>query len=144
MRVYYINDKIIKVWREVDGAMPEDEPRLSINVPHGVIEIDEWYNRKLCYYLLRNSRFDDEGEPLPDLFYVQNGKLYITETQQPAPIVLNPQKEEFKLSQLYGLTQQQLENYIDNNVTNLAEAKEYIKKLSAVVLWLVKQTRMDE
>ena len=53
-------------------------------------------------------------------------------------------KEAFKLSQLYGLTQAQLATYIDNNITNMAEAKEYIKKLSAVVLWLVKQTKLDE
>ena len=54
------------------------------------------------------------------------------------------QKAAFKLSQLYGLTQAQLENYIDNNVTNLANAKEFLKKLSAVVLYLVKQAKLDE
>ena len=58
-------------------------------------------------------------------------------------IVKNPHKEAYKLSQLYGLTQEQLENYIDNNVTNLAQAKEFIKKLSAVVLWLVKQSKLE-
>lgn len=56
----------------------------------------------------------------------------------------NPQKEAYKLSQLYGLTQAQLETYIDSNVTNLAEAKVFLKKLSAVVLWLVKQTKLDQ
>lgn len=55
----------------------------------------------------------------------------------------NPQKEAYKLSQLYGMTQAQLETYIDNNVTNLAEAKTFLKKLSAVVLWLVKQTKLE-
>jgi len=49
----------------------------------------------------------------------------------------------FKLSQLSGLTQEQLATYIDNNVTTLATAKEYIKKLSDVVLYLVKHTEMD-
>lgn len=53
-------------------------------------------------------------------------------------------KEAFSLSDLYGLTQAQLETYIDNNVTNLAEAKAFLKKLSAVVLWLVKQNKLDE
>ena len=53
-------------------------------------------------------------------------------------------KESFGLSDLYGLTQAQLETYIDNNVTNLAEAKAFLKKLSAVVLWLVKQNKLDE
>lgn len=53
------------------------------------------------------------------------------------------QKEAFKASQLYGLTQEQLATYIDNNITTLASAKEFLKKLSAVVLWLVKQTKLD-
>jgi len=56
----------------------------------------------------------------------------------------NPQKQAYKLSQFYGLAQSQLENYIDNNVTNLAEAKAFLKKLSAVVLYLVKQTKLDK
>lgn len=53
-------------------------------------------------------------------------------------------KEAYKLSRLYGLTQAQLENYIENNVTTLAQAKEFLKKLSAVVLWVVKHTKLDE
>lgn len=54
------------------------------------------------------------------------------------------QKEAFKLSQLYGLTQEQLATYIENNVTNLVEVKAFLKKLSAVVLWLVKQSKLDD
>ena len=52
-------------------------------------------------------------------------------------------KAAFKLSQLSELTQSQLETYIDNNVTTLSNAKDYLKKLSAVVLYLVKHTQMD-
>jgi len=144
MRVYYVGNKLWKVWKEVDGAMPEDSPRTTINVSHGVIEIDEWHNRVLCYHLVRNTRGTPEF-PMPDRFYVNvSGELVLTDTDQVVPINSNPQKEAYKLSQLYGLTQAELQTYIDNNVTNLAEAKSYIKKLSAVVLWLVKQARMDE
>lgn len=56
----------------------------------------------------------------------------------------NSLKDEYKQSALYGLTHAQLETYIDNNVTNLAEAKAFLKKLSAVVLCLVKQNKLDE
>lgn len=53
-------------------------------------------------------------------------------------------KDNFKLSNLYGLSKAQLETYIDNNITTLANAKDYLKKLSAVVLYLVKQTKLDD
>jgi hypothetical protein len=53
-------------------------------------------------------------------------------------------REAFKLHELYGLTQAQLEMYIENNVTTLAAAKTYLKKLSAVVLYLVKQTKLEQ
>lgn len=42
------------------------------------------------------------------------------------------------LSAISGMTYAQLDTYIDNNVTNLAEAKQYLKKLSKVVLAIVK------
>jgi len=56
----------------------------------------------------------------------------------------NPYKQEYKLSALYGMTQAQLEAYIENNMTDLASSKDIVKKVAAVVLWLVKQTRLDE
>jgi hypothetical protein len=59
-------------------------------------------------------------------------------------LVSDDYRNAYKLSQLYGLTQAQLETYIDNNVTNLTQAKEFLKKLSAVVLWLVKQNKLDQ
>lgn len=45
---------------------------------------------------------------------------------------------EIGLSAISGMTYAQLDTYIDNNVTNLAEAKQYLKKLSKVVLAIVK------
>ena len=56
----------------------------------------------------------------------------------------NPQKEAYKLSQLYGLTHAELDIYIDNNVTDLASAREFVRKMAHVILWLVKQTKLDE
>lgn len=65
--------------------------------------------------------------------------------------VANPQKAAFKLSQLYGLTQEQLADYIQNqidSITSLAEAKAVLtpllQKMAALELWLAKQTRLDE
>ena len=152
MKVYYLNEeyeagkhRIAKVWLESLGlALPEDSAQTAINVPYSIIEIDERYNRLLAYRLLRNKRNSSE-EDIPDRFYINNdGQIISNDTQQVAIINPNPQKESYKLSQLYGLTQEQLETYIDNNVTTLAQAKTYLKKLSAVVLWLVKQTKLDE
>ena len=37
---------------------------------------------------------------------------------------------------LQNLTYDQIDTYIDNNVTNLVSAKEYLKKLSKIVLFL--------
>ena len=63
----------------------------------------------------------------------------------------NPQREAFKLSALYGLTQQQVADYIQNqidSITSLAEAKAVLapllQKMAAILLWLVKQNRLDE
>lgn len=152
MRVYYLDEeyelgkhKIAKVWSEfVDRAMPEDSPRTAINVPHSILELDERYNRWLARELLTNSRSSPEGEDLPDKYYVDGDSRLRDEFGNLITINPNPQRKAYKLSQLYGLTQVQLENYIENNVTNLAQAKTFLKKLSAVVLWLVKQSRLDE
>lgn len=48
-------------------------------------------------------------------------------------------KDAIDLSDIAEMTYVQLDTYIDNNVTNLAEAKAYLKKLSKVVLALVKR-----
>ncbi len=145
MRVYYLDaeyetgkHKIVEVWAEFWGLTMPDA---HIKEPYSILEFDEFYNRQLAQRLIHNNRaFYD----LPDKFYVDgNGNL----REQDGTLVTsnpNPQKEEYKLSALYGLTQAQLETYIENNVANLTEAKEFLKKLSAVVLWLVKQSRLEE
>lgn len=150
MRVYYLNTeyeagkhKIIKVCYETASiTLPEDSPRTAINVPYSVLELDERYNRLLAKRLLMNSR--SEGEELPDRYYIDGSGNLRDEFGTLVTINPNPQKESYKLSALYDMTQAELETYIDNNVTNLAEAKEFLKKHGAVTLWLVKQSRLNE
>lgn len=150
MRVYYLNKeyepnkhKIVKVW--FAGAKPEESPRTTINVPYSVLDIDEDYNPTIhSISTWFRPHVIDDGI-IPAKYCINNdGQIVNIETGLVVAINPNPQKAAYKLSQLHGLTQQQLENYIDNNMTNLAQAKEIVKKLAAVVLWLVKQTRLDE
>lgn len=47
-------------------------------------------------------------------------------------------KETLELSEIANLTYAQLNTYINNHVTDLASAKAYLKKLSKVVLALLK------
>lgn len=51
----------------------------------------------------------------------------------------NDAKSAISLSNISQMTYTQLDTYIDDNVTNLTEAKNYLKKLSKVVLALVKK-----
>ena len=67
---------------------------------------------------------DEQINRLSSYFFGQTIYLDIL----PVP---TPTKAAWKLSQLYGMTQAQLETYIDNNVTNIATAKTFMKKLSA-------------
>ena len=144
MKVYYYNDeyepnkhKIRKAWAEFMGINMPDTP-----VGCSVLELDESYNRKLAQALATNSR-DMLG--LPDKIYVDgNGDLRKNSDDSLILIEPNPQKEAYKLSQLYGLTHEQLDTYIDNNMTDLASAKEIMRKALHVILWLVKQTKLDE
>jgi len=129
--------KIRKVWAEFMGI---NEP----DVPSGcsVLELDETYNRKLAQALATNSQ---EIDDLPDKLYVDNdGNLRKTEDDSVVTINPNPQKESYKLSQIYGLTHEQLDTYIDNNMTDLQSAREIMRKALHVILWLVKQTKLDE
>lgn len=48
-------------------------------------------------------------------------------------------KGKISLSGIAEMTYAELDTYIDNNVTNLAEAKTYLKKLSKVVLAMLKR-----
>ena len=150
MRIYYLDEEyepnkhLIVATRKDASPRLEDLPKRRISAPHTVLVIDEEYNSVLCHKLLRNRRGSPD-EDMPDKYCIDNaGQIIEHDTGETVTIIPNPQKEAYKLSQLHGLTQQQLENYIDNNVTNLAEARDYIKKLSAVVLWLVKQTKLDQ
>ena len=137
MKVYYLENKIINIWcKWLKGDMPENLHDYS---SYSVIEFDEEYNRGLAVLLLDNSR---AIESLPDRFYIDNGQIIETDTDEVVTIEPNPQKEAYKLSQLYGLTHEQLDNIIDN-VSNLAEAKEILRKALHVVLYLVKQTKLD-
>ena len=70
----------------------------------------------------------------------KNSKLDIVEDYDPSEIETDYKAatEALKLSDLLTLTYAQLDTYIENNVSNLAEAKAYLKKLSKVVLAIVK------
>ena len=144
MKIIYYNyeyeagkHKIRKVWAEFMGINEPDIPSDC-----SVIDLDEIYNRKLAQALATNSQ---PIHDLPDKLYVNNMKeLLNNETDEVVSINPNPQKEAYKLSQLYGLTHEQLDTYIDNNVTDLPSAKEFLKKLAHAVLWLVKQTRLEQ
>lgn len=147
--IYYSNEeyetgkhKILSVYSDrVQGPSPEESS--STLDKYTVIEIEERYNPK--WYMLYGAQGERALNDLPMGFYVNNaGQIVNDDTQRVFTIEPNPQRESYKLSQLYGLTQAQLETYIENNVTNLVEAKTFLKKLSAVVLWLVKQSRLDE
>jgi len=152
MIIYYLDaeyepnkHKIVKVWFE-GNPLPEESSRRNINIPHSVIEFDEKYNRMLAEGLRSNTRINPiDDTPLPDKYYVNNlGEIVISDTDTVVTVNPNPQKESYKLSALYGMTQAELETYIDTNVVDLPTARAYIKKLSAIVLWLVKQSGLDE
>ena len=53
--------------------------------------------------------------------------------------IYNEAKEAINLSDIPKLTYDQLDTYIDNNITDLASAKTYLKKLSKVVLAMLKR-----
>jgi len=150
MRVYYLNaeyepgkHKIINVYSAYFSvALPEDSPDTTTSEPYSVLTLDERYNRLLAKRLLNN-----DGDPMlqNDKYYVDNGG-YLRDNSDDSlvPINPNPEKESYKLSALYGMSQAQLETYIDTNVTTLAEARAFLKKHAAVTLWLVKQAGLDE
>jgi len=145
MRVYYLNSeyetgkhKIIHVWAEHLGIGMPDE---YLTNPHSVLEFDEFYNRNLAKQVYHYRNIDSD---LPDNFYVDgDGKLRTSEGEL-VTINPNPQKESYKLSQLYGLTHEQLDTYIDNNMTDLQSARGIFRKALHVILYLVKQTKLDE
>ncbi len=48
-----------------------------------------------------------------------------------------------KSSFLNGLTIEQINNHIDNNIIDLASAKAFLKKLSKVVLYILKHSNLQ-
>ena len=71
---------------------------------------------------------------------LEDTKLDIDEDYEPAELETQYEdaKEAIKLSNLSEMTYAQLDTYITNNVTDLASAKTYLKKLSKVVLAILK------
>ena len=51
-------------------------------------------------------------------------------------------KDTIDLSDISGITYKQLDTYIENNVTDLSSARIYLKKLSKVVLAMLKRQNM--
>lgn len=47
--------------------------------------------------------------------------------------------KKIKESFIKGLTDNQIDTYIDNNITDLASAKTFLKKLSKIVAYLLKK-----
>lgn len=76
---------------------------------------------------------------------LENSKLEIEDDYDPVEIETdyNEAKSAIRLSNIASMTYAQLDTYIDNNVTNLAEAKTYLKKLSEVVLAILKYLNME-
>lgn len=157
LRIYYSNEeyepnkhKILTFYSDRSaGDMPEETSGSLSN--YSVIEIEERYN-PYCYRIieiLEQCAFLD----LPPGFYVNNsGEIVNSETQEVVIVTANPQKEAYKLSQLYGLTQQQVANYIENQIGSMtslsladrATLTALLQKLGAAELWLVKHTKLDE
>lgn len=75
---------------------------------------------------------------------LEDSKLDVEEEYNPDEIETNynEAKENLKLSNIAAMSYAQLDTYINNNVTNLAEAKTYLKKLSKVVLAILKYANM--
>lgn len=107
---------------------------------HPVIKIDEEYNAIAASIY----GFDRFPEGLPPKYYVNNkAEIVDNDIGEVVTIVENPQKAAYKLSQLYGLTHGQLDNYI-NGLNTMADYKEAFRKLAHVTLYLIKQTKLDE
>lgn len=71
---------------------------------------------------------------------LEDSKLNIEEDYEPSEIETeyNAATEVLKLSELSTLSYEQVDKYIDNNVKDLASTKTYLKKLSKVVLAMLK------
>jgi len=141
MKIYYSpfeyeagKHKILKVWAEWGGLI---QPKVT---DCSILEIDEYFNRNLANLLFHNNQ---EEEGLPDRFYIDNDGNLRTSEGELVSINPNPHKEAYKLSQLYGLTHEQLDNFVDG-LSTMADFREAFRKALHVILWLVKQTKLEE
>jgi len=75
---------------------------------------------------------------------LEDTKLDIDEEYDPANIETEytEAKEALGLSDIASMTYAELDTYINNHVTTLAEAKAYLKKLSRVVLAILKYSNI--
>lgn len=143
MRIYYADQaksgkhKILDVWAESLGLTM---PGPGITRAYSTLDFDEYHNRQLAQALIHYSR---ELDGLPDRFYIDTSYRLRTQAGELVNINPNPHKDGYKLSAIAGLSQSDLESYIENNVTDFATAKEFLKKQAAVELYLVKQTKLD-
>lgn len=143
MRIYYLDKaksgkhKIVDVWAESLGLTM---PGPGIPGAYSILELDEFHNRNLARAVIDYSQ---ELEGLPDRFYIDTSYRLRTQAGELVNINPNPHKDGYKLSAIAGLSQSDLESYIENNVTDFPTAKEFLKKLAAVTLYLVKQTKLD-
>ena len=61
-------------------------------------------------------------------------------------LISQKQREAIKTvreSFINGLTLAQIENYIDNNVTDLTSAKAFLKKISKIILYLLRHSNLQ-
>ena len=97
------------------------EPRVSFNYDY--VEIEGNVTRaKIIKALKTQAAEEDMTEYIP-----ANVATQFEESQAA-----------IKLSNIASMTYDELDTYIENNVTNLAEARVYLKKLSKIVLAILK------
>lgn len=153
MRVYYNQaeyepgkHKIMKSWsNKFLQPRPEDDVNEAINIPFGVIELDEDWIPGLAKALVGNLRTSNQGI-LPDRLYVDNAvppQIHLTDTGAVVPVTANPNKADWILSILHNVTPAQIDAYFDTNVTTLGQAKEAFKKLAKIVVLIAKQIEFE-
>ena len=96
-----------------------------------------------------NYGVEDIDQPVPSQrvdFYKRTGANTIVEKSAPekAQVLIDadPDKEDFKSSVFAGVTPARAETWIDNNVTDLASAKNALKKIVKVLLYLVRRSSL--
>lgn len=109
---------------------------IEIEDPDGVPKIAYAYNYVVIEGKLTKAKI---------IRALENSKLDAEEEYDPAELETNynEAKSAITLSDIAGMTYAELDTYIDNHVTNLAEAKTYLKKLSKVVLAMLKYLNIE-